>query len=159
VRRRCHHLIRDNGSMPDPEFVSLMDEVSRDNLKTYRMLANQFLSGSANHPRGFRSPIVGRAPFPRTASDSKAFTQVSRHSSQRLLTASGASGGGANMFGKDAKTCMTRCDPAGHQLTLLTSEFWYCWRNNLFIRLIRLLRPCLFLTQLSLVICGNHLVR
>jgi hypothetical protein len=37
--------------------------------------------------------------------------------SETLLTASGASGRGARIFGKDVKICMTRCDSAGHQLT------------------------------------------
>jgi hypothetical protein len=62
----------------------------------------------------------------RSASYQRTFTHVSRHSSETLLTASGGSGGGASMFDKEAKTCMTRCDPAGHQLILLTSEFWDC---------------------------------
>jgi hypothetical protein len=59
----------------------------------------------------------------------KTFTHVSRHSSETLFAAStassvsGASGDGASMFGKDAKTCMTSCGPAGHQLTFLTSDF------------------------------------
>jgi hypothetical protein len=34
------------------------------------------------------------------------------------------------MFGKDAKTCMPRCNLAGHQLSFLTSEFWHCWMNG-----------------------------
>jgi hypothetical protein len=66
----------------------------------------------------------------RSASRPKTFTHVSRHSSETLLTASGASGGGTIMFGKDAKTCVTRCDPAGYQLIFLTSEFWHCWTNS-----------------------------
>jgi hypothetical protein len=40
-------------------------------------------------------------------------------------------GRGASMFGKDTKTCMPRCNPAGHQLVFLTSEFWHCWMNGL----------------------------
>jgi hypothetical protein len=44
---------------------------------------------------------------------------------------------------------MTRCDPAGHQLTFLTSEFSHCWTNSLFIQLIRLPKPWVFPTQLS----------
>jgi hypothetical protein len=46
----------------------------------------------------------------RSASRPKTFTHVPRHSSEMLLTAStvsGASGSGASMFDKDAKTCMT----------------------------------------------------
>jgi hypothetical protein len=65
--------------------------------------------------------------FPgRSASRLATFAHVSRHRSEALFTASGASGSGASMFGKDAKTCMTRCDLAGHQLTFLTSEFRHC---------------------------------
>jgi hypothetical protein len=44
----------------------------------------------------------------RSMSRLKTFTHVSRHSSETLLTsstASGASGGGASMFGKEVKTC------------------------------------------------------
>jgi hypothetical protein len=48
------------------------------------------------------------------------------------------------MFGKDAKVCTTRCDLAGHQLIFLTSEFWHCRTNNLFIQRIRLLKPWCF---------------
>jgi hypothetical protein len=61
-----------------------------------------------------------------------------------LLEASGASGGSASMFGKDEKTCVTRCDPTSHLVTFLTSEFWDCRTNSLFIRLIRLLKPGCF---------------
>jgi hypothetical protein len=38
------------------------------------------------------------------------------------------------MFGKDAETCMPKCNPAGHELTFLASEFWHywnCWMNDL----------------------------
>jgi hypothetical protein len=59
------------------------------------------------------------------------------------------------MFGKDAKTCMTRCDPAGQQLTSLTSEFWHYRTNSLFIRLIRLLKLRMLPTQLSRVTYGS----
>jgi hypothetical protein len=48
------------------------------------------------------------------------------------------------MFGKDAKTCMTGSDPTGHQLIFLTSEFWHCWTNSLYIQLIRLPKPEVF---------------
>jgi hypothetical protein len=77
------------------------------------------------------------------------FTHVLRHSSETLLSAGGASGGGVSVFGNDVKTYMTRFDPAGHQLIFLTSEFWHCWTNSLLIRLIRLLKPWKFPTQLS----------
>jgi hypothetical protein len=40
----------------------------------------------------------------------------------------------------------------------LISEFWHCWTNGNFIRLIRLLKPCVFLIQLSWVIGWNHMV-
>jgi hypothetical protein len=48
---------------------------------------------------------------------------VSRHSSKAPFTASGASGGGVSMLGKNAKAFVTSCDPAGHQLSFLISEF------------------------------------
>jgi hypothetical protein len=67
----------------------------------------------------------------------KTFPDLSRHSSETLLTASAAFGGGASMLDKDAKTGMTRCDPAGHELIFLRSEVWYCWMNSVFIPLIR----------------------
>jgi hypothetical protein len=34
-------------------------------------------------------------------------------------------------------------------LTFLASEFWHCWTNSLFVRPIRLPKPCVFPTQLS----------
>jgi hypothetical protein len=40
----------------------------------------------------------------RSASRPKIFRQASRHSTETLLTAKGASGGGASMFGQDMKT-------------------------------------------------------
>jgi hypothetical protein len=83
------------------------------------------------------------------ASHLKTFTHISRHSSETLLTASGASGGDTSMFGKDAKTCMTKCDSAGHQLIFLTSEFWQCWTNSFVVHPIRLLKRWVFPTQLS----------
>jgi hypothetical protein len=50
----------------------------------------------------------------RSASRPKTFARASRHNTETLLTASGASGCGASMFGKGGKNCMTRCDPARH---------------------------------------------
>jgi hypothetical protein len=87
----------------------------------------------------------------RSLSRPKTFKHFSRHGSDTLLTASGVSG-------KDAKTRVTRCIPAGHELTFLTPEFWHCRTNSVSIRLIRLLNPCVFPTQLSCVICRNCLV-
>jgi hypothetical protein len=144
--RRCFHLTGKMVPIAQPEKEKHRKITSAIRLKLLSQ-GPRFYGFSFN---GSAMTIESSFSFSaRSVSHPKTFTQVSTHSSEMLLTArtaSGASDGDASMFGKDEKSCMTRC---GHQLTFLTSEFWHCWVNSLFIRLIRLLRPCMFPIQRS----------
>jgi hypothetical protein len=52
----------------------------------------------------------------------KTFTQSLRQKPEKRLTAHAAFDSAASMLGKDAKTCVTTCDPAGRQSNSLTFE-------------------------------------
>jgi hypothetical protein len=144
--RSCHHLTNEIVPIAYPERENHSDitsevcsELLSRGLSIYGFSSNGW-SATRESSFGFST---------RSASRPKTFTHVSRHSSEKILTASGASAGGASMFGKDVKTCVTRYDLAGWQLIFLTSTFWNCWTNNPFTRLIRFPKPRVFPTQLS----------
>jgi hypothetical protein len=83
------------------------------------------------------------------ASSPTPFSDELWHSLGKTLTIRGVSGGGASLFGKDAKADTTRYHLAGRQSTSLTSEFWPCSVKSRFKQLIRLLIPREFPTQLD----------
>jgi hypothetical protein len=118
--RRCYHRTREIVPTAQPERENHNGITSAVRLE----LLSQGPSVDGFSFNGWSTTRESSFDFSaRSASRPKTFRHVSRHSSETSLTTSGVSGGGASMFGKDVKTCMTKCDPADHQLTFLTSEF------------------------------------